>query len=277
MKIHISWKINLIQQIRLIHALAESNYDITVRADELWKFSELVSKYKIDLSPPCTNDYDISKDLLISHSEPRTSISQIERPLIFPHDIVEECRRIWSPERLTQVGFLGLITPKRAKLITDWVRANTNVKSPPIPNPNSFINTVIRKIKRKLNLPTGYIKQIGPLALIQSNRGRVFPIKAWDQKYFESLGRTKFTLCLSGDCIWSYRFFEATLCGSIPIVEENCKSYEGYKFYSFGDRVDSLNWNEETALHNFEVSKKNLTINKSILNREISELIERKG
>jgi hypothetical protein len=276
-KIYISWQVNLIQQVRLIHALAESNYDVTVSAAELDKFAELVRKFDIKLHHSGTDQCDVTEDLRMSHQEPATSVGRIERPLIFPHGAIEECRRIWSLERMTQVGFSGLITSKRAKLITDWIHLNTKVKNPSLPNPNSFSNRAINKVKRTLGIPTGFKRQIGPLLLSHSSRGREFPIKAWDQEYFESLGDTQFTLCPSGDCVWSYRFFEAMLCGSIPIVEGTCPLYEGFKFYSFDDCLDSLKWDEEIALHNYEKCKEMLTIDPEELNGEISKLIKCKA
>lgn len=38
--------------------------------------------------------------------------------------------------------------------------------------------------------------------------------------YFQLLRSSQFTLCPAGDLPWSMRFFEAVMCGSIPIVSD---------------------------------------------------------
>ena len=43
-------------------------------------------------------------------------------------------------------------------------------------------------------------------------------VAAYDVDYLRILARSKFTLAPRGDQPWSIRFFEAILCGSIPIV-----------------------------------------------------------
>jgi len=56
--------------------------------------------------------------------------------------------------------------------------------------------------------------------------------------YFETLSRSKFSLCPAGDNKWSWRFYETLMCESIPIVETRHHTYrtksEGhvnYKYY----------------------------------------------
>ena len=42
------------------------------------------------------------------------------------------------------------------------------------------------------------------------------------------MSKSKFTLTPTGGCPWSYRFFEAIMCLSIPILENNSNDiYEG--------------------------------------------------
>jgi hypothetical protein len=38
--------------------------------------------------------------------------------------------------------------------------------------------------------------------------------------FFRVLRRSRFALCPAGDAPWSNRFFEAAMCGAIPIVED---------------------------------------------------------
>ena len=46
---------------------------------------------------------------------------------------------------------------------------------------------------------------------------------SFDNKYYEIMSKSKFTLCPAGDCPWSMRFYEALLCKSIPIVNNSLK------------------------------------------------------
>ena len=53
-------------------------------------------------------------------------------------------------------------------------------------------------------------------------------------EYFEKLCACKFALAPTGDCPWSYRFFEAIMCYSIPVIGDNdpdvfCKDYFHYR------------------------------------------------
>jgi hypothetical protein len=83
--------------------------------------------------------------------------------------------------------------------------------------------------------------------IINSNRGRNIKTKIKDEKYFKLMSKAKFTLCPNGDFIWTYRFFEAIIFKSIPIIEEECEIYKGYKFYKKEDifiyRKDWINHN----------------------------------
>ncbi len=68
-----------------------------------------------------------------------------------------------------------------------------------------------------------------------SNKGREFPVKAWDEEYYKMLAATKFALCPDGDYAWTYRSFEAIIYKAIPIVETPIPLYEGYKYYRWNE------------------------------------------
>lgn len=78
----------------------------------------------------------------------------------------------------------------------------------------------------------------------------------FDQDYYQIIASSKFTLCPAGDYLWSYRFFEACLCKSIPIIESNEKmdnTMLGYKFYH---NNDNHIYREDWVNHNYELVKK---------------------
>ena len=85
--------------------------------------------------------------------------------------------------------------------------------------------------------------------VIESLRGRDKVIKVMDDWYFEFIGKAHFVLCPDGDFTWTYRFFEAVMVKAIPIIENECPLYEGYKYYRKGD--DYL-YRQDWIDHNLE-------------------------
>ncbi len=75
-------------------------------------------------------------------------------------------------------------------------------------------------------------------------------MKAWDDEYYQLLGKSQFALCPSGDFVWTYRVFEAALCGAIPVVQRTCDAYGELVFYSLDDDASSLVWDIDVAEHN---------------------------
>ena len=210
----------------------------------------------------------------ISHKEPRTSIGdQIVRPLIFPHAITDYCRSLWADRRKYRFSFLGLITSKRKVLLENWIEDKLDKKI----HCSDLFSKLKRKIFSRIGLDTTRKRQIGDLLLWESDRGRRFPIKGWDDEYFRILANSEFILCPSGDYIWSYRFFEAVLCGAIPIVEEDCSAYSGFRFFSFQDDVDKLKWSMDDAEYNYRVCIEKLTVPRAILNDEIARMLKSNG
>ena len=91
--------------------------------------------------------------------------------------------------------------------------------------------------------------------VINSDRGRNADTKIKDDEYFKLMGRSKFVLCPNGDFVWTYRFFEAILVSAIPIIQENCELYEGYKFFNLND---DYTYNQEWIDFNLNKVKKEL-------------------
>lgn len=73
--------------------------------------------------------------------------------------------------------------------------------------------------------------------IIESLRGRDKTTKGFDESYFKEMSKAKFVLCPNGDFIWTYRFFEAVLFKAIPVIEDDCTLYSGYKFYNKNDEL----------------------------------------
>lgn len=70
--------------------------------------------------------------------------------------------------------------------------------------------------------------------ILNSTSGRDPSIKYdIDIDYFKSMCSSKFTLTPTGDCPWSYRFFEAIMCYSIPILEDDTEDVYQHLFKSY--------------------------------------------
>lgn len=132
--------------------------------------------------------------------------------LIFPKSMLDLCISKWT-DRSIEYYFKGTLTPKR-----NWCRFYTD------------------------------------LGIIQdSNRGRDDSVKyTYDTEYYTALGKTKFALCPTGDCPWSYRFFEAIMCGAIPILGQTDIDVlsDGFKFYR---HLDTKEYRTDWVNHNLKV------------------------
>jgi hypothetical protein len=69
-----------------------------------------------------------------------------------------------------------------------------------------------------------------------------YRIVAENIDYFENMCKSKFILCPAGDTSWSFRFYEALMCKSIPIVENWHHTYRTkeesnikYKYVLYND------------------------------------------
>jgi hypothetical protein len=164
------------------------------------------------------------------------------------------------------------VTNKREIVIGDWLRRNISQQCQ-LPNPNSRFNIVRKKILSQIGLDYTIKKKIGDFLFWSSDRGRKFPIKPWHEEYLKVLSNSQYVLCPSGDYTWSYRFFEAILCGAITIIEKNCEAYDGFKFFFFEDDTKTLKWSLEDAKYNYELCVEKLTVPKVTLNEEITKLI----
>ncbi len=261
---------DLIQGIRLAQALMESNFQVCIPAEHGEKFAILREKFGArfrDGSERCQS----MNDLRVIHSEPLTAVGSIERPLIFPHAIVSHCRSIWQGERKTVYSFAGLLTDRRREIIKEWVHRNLPSHAGKLGNHDSRWRRWMTKWRLR---SSGEIARVGELQLWSSDRGRTFPIKSWDEDYYRFLAGSQFVLCPSGDYTWTYRFYEAILCGAIPIVEEGCKAYEGYRFRMMGEPAGGMRWDPEIAASNFKRCVVQLTIPTDQLDAELARLLQ---
>ena len=269
--------LNLIQSIRLVHALAESDFSVHVPHEEVWRFASLRTRFPIDLSDT-PGPLITKRHLSVDHPTPRTTIGSHTRPLVFPHKILAACRNRWIENRTIHTFFSGLITSQRQATIHDWIdRRSAGQRRSKVPITDSRPHRAIRAIRVAMGKGdrNTYPLRGGSFVMSSSHAGRQFPSKAWDQTYYDTMCRSRFALCPNGDFVWTYRFFEATMCGAIPIVEQPCALYDGFHYHMMDD--DDYAWSADKAQHNYELCAQRLTIPLADLNRELTKIIELTG
>jgi hypothetical protein len=265
---------HLIQSIRLIHALMESDYRVHVPPQHVDKFTRLQDVFGISFAVGLHGVQRLTA-LTISHAEPRTAVGAIERPLIFPQAILTHCREQWAAERDLRFSFAGLIHENRKAVLEGWLRRLHPYRSfTLLAQRNRIVHLKARLLRllRKEETPRTEKVQVGDVMFWSSNRGRVFPGKSWDEEYCTLLSRSQFVLCPRGDFVWTYRFFEAAMCGAIPVVERACPAYQGFHFRTMDDPIDQLVWSPEEAENNFQLCRGRLTIPFEELRAELATL-----
>ena len=227
----------LLQAVRLTHALAEATQRVHVRWRERSRYQWLQRFFRVR--------FRLGGELVrplpgvhLDHATPLTAVGSIERHLIFPHAIATRCRSLWR-DRDIDVFFAGQATPVREAAIRRWAELSG-----------------------------------GDLSHVHfSSRGRVWPAKAWDQDYYSTLGRSAFTLCPDGDFIWTYRFFEAALCGSIPVIQNKSVHYDGFVYRTMEESASALQWDANAAAHNYALAAEQLTVPLEELTGEAGRLL----
>ena len=252
--------VSLIQELRAIHALSEIPVKINIDPSDEPKFEYLKQNFRMNYS--CLKDdhnpIDISEILQVDHSKPTTSILSVEKPLIFPKAITTYLKNNWPHKRKYQFSFTGFLTPEREKVIEKWLFSVSgkeyHLKTEPL----------IYRLKRKLYLnlkpPRPIFKKIFNLYISSSNKGRVFPVKSWDDSYYTLLLNSQFVLCPSGVHVWTYRFFESILCGAIPIVEQHSPCYKDFKYYTMNENLNNIKWSLEIANYNYNLCLERITL-----------------
>lgn len=159
------------------------------------------------------NDINTKENIIIDHKKGSASLGEININIIFPNYICEYIKKLHNNKKNIKYFFQGIISNKRK-----WIL-----------NYNS-----------------------GDSVILHSNYGRN-PNKKYilDTNYYNNMSMSFFTLCPLGDCSWSYRFFEAIMCMSIPILEDNTTDIFA-KNYFFYTKDSNHKYEKSLAFKNFE-------------------------
>lgn len=284
---------NLIQSIRLIHALLESSHDIRIPSCHVSKARNLRQVFGIDIKGG-ENDIPDLPGLEIQHAGlPLVRIGSIDRPLIFARGMVDHCRDLWRADRSLEACFAGRLHRDRRQVLQRWVRSQFPEKRTVDMPDQAVVDRRVRLRERVKNYSERLFR--GPLrpllkyvrvppvesrtredsiVFVTSDRGWCHPTKAWDASYFRLLASSKFVLCPDGQFVWTYRFFEAAMCGAIPIVQNECALYEGYRHYTMDDDLAEMEWRRSDALHNHKLCRERMTVPPDQLDDEIGRLAD---
>ena len=260
-----------IQAVRLCMALLETNFSIHFNKEDSAILEYLNDFFPLDYKIGTENIYQIDR-ISFNHQVPSCSIGNIEKTLIFPHGITNRCKSFWPQIKSYDFVFSGLITQKRAATLNRWLENNFEQ----IFKIKTFQRnyTIFSKLLSYFTIKRSqYFSKKNNVLFFSSSKGREWPVKAWDEKYYINLSKSKYVLCPDGDFIWTYRFFEALLCGAIPIIENYCSDYEGFFFYTMDDKIENMYYDENKVQSNFNKAVDYLTIPKKLLNREIINLL----
>lgn len=192
--------------------------------------NELLSTFSKEEETKITNTIELKED----HNNGCNYINNIKIPVTFPLYVKDYIFKLEKKKSLDYF-YMGTITGTK-----EWV--NKYIKNN---------NSIIKK----------------------SDRGRTKMKYELDENYYKLMSQAKFTLCATewGERknSWTYRFFEAIMCLSIPILQENSNDIYLKEYFCYYDN-DKHIYDEKKAIENYKKfinSKHFLQNNKlSILN-----------
>ena len=224
MKVGISNKISLIQTAYFIEALIELFDNKHIFCFDYTEKDKL--RYLEQIFGYHTKvgflGIDLLLDLDVDHAKPSITLMGNEYSLVFPRRLISKIREKWPKRRKYRYSFVGLITDRRKWLLEYKNKANAFV--------------------------------------VNSNRGRVFPVKLFDENYWKILLNTEFTLCPQGDHLWTYRVFESIIADSIPVVDVRYPLISQFEVYKKGSE-QNVQWSETLAQQNLNRLIENFTLN----------------
>jgi hypothetical protein len=175
----------------------------------------------------------------LDHGVPMNYNGGKEYNLVYPKSYLEELEIIDIDNKPIDYFFIGTMSGDHRQFLKRWDKPNSIIRTS---QQNKFIHPKDDKV--------GYY-------------GENF----FNRPYFTEMATSKFVLApagcsafkpkykAAGTFIWSYRFWEAVMVGSIPITNEpDPRWHEEYKFYNLDD--DHI-YRKDWADHNFKVFKRN--------------------
>jgi hypothetical protein len=206
--IDVSYLKSRVQEIRFFAAMLESGFSLLLNSTQRRAFQNnpryIFKSSK--LSPKKLN-------IIIDHNTPFVIIGSIQKQLIFPKWLFD------TPNlaKKYEITFSGAPTIQR---VTDAIA---------IYEFQPGVRLIILKLFKKLlvnfrnRITTRILNSLTQRLTSREKklrwtlRGRSAENKLFDSAYFEEMAQSKYVYCPSGDFLWTYRFYEAIICGSFPL------------------------------------------------------------
>lgn len=113
----------------------------------------------------------------------------------------------------------------------------------------------------KNNKMRSWVKEFEDDGIIKmTNEGRKIDKEYFDVNYYQTISQSKFTLCPRGDFNWTYRFLEAIMCKSIPIILNEQEINDFHKQFHFFLKTDEHIYSKEIAENNYQIFLKRNTL-----------------
>lgn len=277
-RIRLDLSFNLIQVLRLAHAMVEAGCRLDVAKPDVSKLTQLRKVFGLEYTVEAEGAVQL-QGVAVDHMKPECRIGSIVRPLVFPRAVFDYCRRRWPKRRPVPVTFPGLATTQRKAAIDGWLKlSGLRVRMPDAEKRPPVWIRAMRRLAKRFRLPWREYRHGEGVRFVLSDEGRVFPKKAWNVGYYALLLQSQFVLCPDGDygdrgVAWTYRFFESVLCGAIPIVQNTCAAYDGFIFFTMSEPLSNMAWSASVAEHNFRLAMERMTVSADELRQEVVRLL----
>lgn len=172
------------------------------------------------------------KGIRIDHNRALCFNGKDKYGVIFPKRYLDEVSGL-SKEKIYKYCFIGKYTPFR-----EWTKAYESDNS--------------------------YIKF--------TDSGRRYSKGFFDKDYYQVMCNSEFTLCPKGDYLWTYRFYEAIMSSSIPIIEKGGiePSMSDFIYYIHSEESSSPVYDRNICLQNYNLFLERHTLCNNFNGKQVS-------
>ena len=206
------------------------------------------------------------EEALMENNLPSNNVSSNPKIALFSKKYYNQINEL-NHDKIYDYCFIGSINSNKKK--RQWV---INFAKKYFTNKSIFVNTDNKDKWKKLG-PYDYtniIKGHNPKKCLNNqSKNAQFRIVKENKEYFGKMCQSKFTLCPQGDSTWSFRFYEALMCKSIPIVESWHHTYRtkeeaeiNYKYVLYQNIENKIKY-EDILNENTKIFEKYHLISKS--------------
>lgn len=249
-----------VQEMRLISALLEVGWTVLLNREQLQALEPSRPFQAYDIvqdNVSCIGKKPLNLNIVVDHRKPWVQIGDVGQPLFFPEWLIDIGAEN-DVQKDIQISFSGKLTAHRLlkslELVSAYPSAHVHrfsilFSKLATVKPRRFTHKLVRKYLEAISNRTD-------VKIFESNLGRHLAGKVVDTSYWNILRRSQFVFCPSGDFGWTYRFYEAILCGACPIVEGSDLSFaEGFFYVRLGDQLPNRDIVLQNSIENRKIAK----------------------